>query len=64
MGSDRQDVLIRQLQGMLRRGSGSPEGVVDAPKGVIYEREDGVAGTLLYVKTSALGTLTGWTAFA
>ena len=64
MDSSRRDSLVRQLQGALRRGTGSPEGVVDAPKGVIYERADGVAGTLLYVKTTNAGTLTGWTAFA
>lgn len=64
MTDDRQGSLVRQLQGALRRGTGSPEGVVDAPKAVIYEREDGGAGTLLYVKTTAAGTLTGWSAFA
>lgn len=64
MSDDRQGALVRQLQGVIRRGSGSPEGVVDAPKGVIYERDDGTAGTLLYVKGTASGTLTGWVAFA
>ncbi len=51
-------VLIRQLQGMLRRGTGSPEGVVDAPKGVVYQ--DDSSGDV-YRKTTAAGTLTGWT---
>ena len=41
------------------RSSGAP--TVTAPKGTIYERIDGTAGTLLYVNTS--GT-TSWSAFA
>jgi hypothetical protein len=57
-----QGVLLRQLQGALRWGTGSPEGVVDAPKGVLYQRRDGSTGTLLYIKTTGLGTLTGWVA--
>lgn len=56
--------LVRQLQGYIRWDAGSPESVVDAPRGAIYIRTDGTAGTLLYVKDSDLGTLTGWTAFA
>lgn len=51
-------VLIRQLQGMVRRGSGTPEGVVDAPYGVLYQ--DSANGDV-YRKTTAAGTLTGWT---
>ncbi len=57
-----QDVKTRQLQGLVRRGDGSPEGVVTAPKAVIYERADGSSGTLLYVKTTDSGS-TGWSAF-
>jgi hypothetical protein len=42
-------------------GSGTPEGVVIAPKGSTYRRIDGAAGTCFYVKES--GTLsTGWVA--
>ncbi len=59
-----QDVKTRQLQGVQRRGVGSPEGVVDAPPAVIYQRADGSSGTLLYVKTTAAGVKTGWSAFA
>jgi hypothetical protein len=51
-------MLIRQLQGRIRWGDGSPEGAVDAPRGAIYMRED--TGDV-YRKTTALGTLTGWT---
>ncbi|HYG44668.1 MAG TPA: hypothetical protein VEA17_17250 [Bordetella sp.] len=40
---------------------GTPEGVVTAPKGSIYTRVDGTAGTTLYVKESGSGN-TGWVA--
>jgi hypothetical protein len=53
--------LIRQLQGRLLSGSGSPEGVVTAPVGTLYLRDDGGAGTTLYVKESGTGN-TGWIA--
>lgn len=55
------EVLVRQLQGRLRWGTGSPEGVVKASVGVLYLREDGGAGTTLYVKESGTGN-TGWVA--
>jgi hypothetical protein len=55
------DVLIRQLQGMVRRGEGSPEGVVASPVGTLYLRSDGGAGTTLYVKESGTGPI-GWIA--
>lgn len=42
-------------------GTGSPEGVVVAPVGSLYQRLDGGAGTSLYVKESGTGS-TGWTA--
>lgn len=42
-------------------GSGSPEGVVTAPKGSTYRRFDGGAGTCFYVKESGTGA-TGWVA--
>lgn len=41
------------------RGTGSPEGVVTAPVGSFYSREDGGAGTSFYVKQSGTGN-TGW----
>lgn len=41
------------------RGAGSPEGVVTAPVGSIYERSDGSFGTALYVKQTGAGN-TGW----
>lgn len=43
------------------RGAGSPEGVVTAIVGAIYQRTDGSTTTTLYVKTSGTGN-TGWTA--
>lgn len=51
-------VAVRQLQTYVRWGSGSPEGVVDAPYGAIYRN---TANGDVYRKTTALGTLTGWT---
>lgn len=43
------------------RGTGSPEGVVTAPIGSFYSREDGGAATSFYVKESGTGN-TGWVA--
>ena len=42
-------------------GSGTPEGVVTAPVGSLFLRNDGSTSTTLYVKTSGTGN-TGWTA--
>jgi len=42
-------------------GAGSPEGVVTAPKGSMYLRNDGGASTSLYIKESGSGN-TGWAA--
>lgn len=58
------DPRLRQLQTYNPVGDGSPEGVVDGPPGAVYRRTDGSPGTLLYVKTTGAGTLTGWSAFA
>ena len=55
------ETLIRQLQGKVRWGVGSPEGAVTARVGTMYLREDGGAGTTLYVKESGAGP-TGWAA--
>lgn len=44
------------------RGTGSPEGVVVANIGQIFERTDGGAGTSFYVKESDDGLATGWVA--
>ena len=43
------------------RGTGSPEGVVSAPKGSTYQRLDGGAGSCFYVKESGTSN-TGWVA--
>lgn len=53
--------LIRQLQGAVRFGAGSPNSVVTAPVGTIFLRTDGGAGTTLYVKETGTGN-TGWVA--
>lgn len=42
-------------------GAGSPEGVVTAPKGSLWRRTDGGAGTTFWVKESGTGN-TGWVA--
>ena len=46
---------------LLATGTGSPEGVVTAPVGSMYSRQDGGTGTTLYVKESGAGN-TGWAA--
>ncbi len=61
------DVLTNNGSGVtvwnpgVRRGSGSPQGVLTAPVGTLYSRADGGAGTTLYVKESGSGN-TGWVA--
>lgn len=45
------------------RGNGSPEGVVTALRGAVFQRDDGGVGTSLYVKESDT-TNTGWVAVA
>ncbi len=47
----------------LRSGTGSPEGVVTAPVGTVFERTDGGTGTTLYIKETGAGN-TGWVAVA
>lgn len=42
-------------------GAGTPEGAVTAPKGSLFLRTDGAAGTAFYVKESGSST-TGWVA--
>jgi hypothetical protein len=42
-------------------GTASPEGVVTAPIGSLFLRQDGSTSTTLYVKTAGAGD-TGWTA--
>lgn len=44
---------------LLYRGNGSPEGVVAAPVGALYQRRDGGPGTTLYTKETGTGN-TGW----
>lgn len=54
--------LVRQIQGYNPVFDGDPEGVKDAPLGALGRRRDGTAGSLIYLKTTPAGTLTGWTA--
>lgn len=44
-----------------RTGSGTPEGVIDAPRGSLYTSTSGGVGATLYVKESGDGS-TGWVA--
>jgi len=47
--------------GVVYRGTGTPEGAVTAPIGTMYLRNNGGAGTTLYIKESGTGN-TGWIA--
>jgi hypothetical protein len=47
------------IPGLILYGTGTPEGAVTAPVGALYTRQDGGAGTTLYVKQSGTGN-TGW----
>lgn len=47
---------------ILIQGEGSPEGVVQAAVGSLYQRTNGGAGTSLYVKESGGSTDVGWVA--
>lgn len=55
------DARATAIEAMVRRGEGSPEGVVTAPVGTAYLRSNGGANTTLYVKESGTGN-TGWVA--
>jgi hypothetical protein len=61
--SNYSDSLVTSTALKLYKGSGSPEGVVTAAVGSIYQRSNGAAGTSLYVKQSGTGN-TGWAAYA
>ena len=60
---ERLRLLTDALLSRYLEGEGSPEGVVTADTGAIYQRKDGTPGTLLYVKAGD-DSNTGWTAFA
>lgn len=51
--------LVRQLQGLVIAGVGSPESAVRAPVGTLFIDREGVPGTLLYQKQSGSDD-TGW----
>jgi hypothetical protein len=46
----------------IKRGMGTPEGLVIGSAGDFYQRTDGGANTTLYVKESGIGTNIGWVA--
>lgn len=47
---------------LIQNGANSPEGVVTAPVGSIYQRTNGVANATVYVKEGGVGN-TGWVAY-
>lgn len=49
--------------GQVMAGNGSPEGVVTASRGAIWQRRDGTATTTVYYKSSGSGN-TGWVALS
>jgi parallel beta-helix repeat protein len=53
--------LVNSAGSEVHTGTGSPEGVVTAPIGSLFLRQNGGAGTSLYVKESGVGN-TGWVA--
>lgn len=55
-------VRIGASGGVLRSGSGSPEGAVVGSVGDLYLRTDGASGTILYEKATGAATNTGWVA--
>ena len=56
--SDLQNAMLALL-GLIRSGTGTPEGAVTAGVGSLFLRTDGSAATTLYVKESGTGN-TGW----
>ena len=52
---------LDEINGRIRTGSGTPEGVVAAPVGTLFLRSNGAATTTLYVKETGTGN-TGWVA--
>ena len=60
---------LEELRNILRpapnfiEGDGSPEGARTAERGTRYFRNDGAAGTFLYVKTTQTKDATGWVAY-
>jgi len=57
---ERMRIALTGLQGNLIQGEGSPDGVVTADIGAIYQNTTGTVGSLLYAKTTN-DVATGWT---
>lgn len=55
-------LVARDLTGLPRSGTGTPEAVVSAPVGTLYVRTDGGASTTLYIKETGAAGNTGWRA--
>ena len=54
--------VIQSAGPQILAGTGTPEGVVAAPVGSLYQRSNGAGNTTLYVKESGTGN-TGWVAY-
>lgn len=55
-------LLTDALLSRYLEGEGSPEGVVTASPGAVYQNQTGGAGVSIYVKESGVDTKTGWVA--
>jgi hypothetical protein len=55
----RTDISAAGVSGLVRSGTGTPEGSVSAGVGTLYSRTDGVGSTTLYRKQTGAGN-TGW----
>lgn len=59
---ERLRLLTAELLTRYLEGDGSPEGVVTASRGAVYQRKDGGAFSSIYIKESGDDTNTGWVA--
>jgi len=58
---ERLRLALSAILALSKSGEGSPEGVVTAGVGSLYQRTDGAPGTLVYSKQTGDGN-TGWVA--
>lgn len=58
---ERLRLALGSLLGLVKSGSGDPEGVVTASPSAIYQRSDGAPGTFIYIKQTGTDA-NGWVA--
>ncbi len=58
---ERLRLALSAILALSKSGEGSPEGVVEAGVGALYQRTDGTPGTLVYSKQTG-SDATGWVA--